>query len=128
MAHSRAFPRGRQDMPKLESEEKTADRTDSARTEHGSDDDRRHLEKLVADRTRELADANAELQLRIRELRQGERAWRESEERYRELADLLPLVVLETDEKGTLTVRAQVEQLCLRPGLATARAFQMKNV
>jgi PAS domain S-box-containing protein len=90
-------------MPKLESEEKAADGTNSARREHGSDDDRRHLEKLVADRTRELADANAELQLRIQELRQGERAWRESEERYRELADLLPLVVLETDEKGTLT-------------------------
>jgi PAS domain S-box-containing protein len=54
-------------------------------------------------RAEELAQANADLQLRLRQEQRAEQALRESETRYRELADLLPLVVLETDENGTLT-------------------------
>jgi two-component system KDP operon response regulator KdpE len=79
------------------------DITEAKHTEEELNRYRRHLEELVEERTKELADANQELTIRIAEARQAEKALRESEQKYRELADLLPQIVFETDKKGGFT-------------------------
>jgi PAS domain S-box-containing protein len=78
------------------------DVTDRNQAEHELDRYRRNLETLVEKRTEELACANQELRIRIAEQRQAEHVLRESEKRYRELADLLPQFVFEIDERGVL--------------------------
>lgn len=60
------------------------------------------LELKVEERTARLAEINSRLQEDILERRRAEEALRESEKRYRELADLLPQPVYETDAKGNL--------------------------
>ncbi len=60
------------------------------------------LEEKVAERTARLEDMNARLQSDIVEKQRAQEALLESERRYRELADLLPQPVYETDPKGNL--------------------------
>jgi len=55
-----------------------------------------HLEELVGERTRELEQAN-------RNLSNSNARLRESEQRFRDLADMLPLAVCEADATGTVT-------------------------
>jgi PAS domain S-box-containing protein len=61
------------------------------------------LEKRVEHRTEELKTANAKLRLEIEERKKIEKALLESEQRFRELAQLLPQPVFELDDKGTVT-------------------------
>ncbi|MBD3317298.1 MAG: PAS domain S-box protein, partial [Chitinivibrionales bacterium] len=61
------------------------------------------LEREVERYTNELSAANANLQLKIEERRRTETALRESERRYRELADLVPQPVFETNKEGVFT-------------------------
>jgi two-component system, cell cycle sensor histidine kinase and response regulator CckA len=61
------------------------------------------LQQTVAERTAELLMANRALEEDILERIQAEQAIRESERRYREMAELLPETVFECDEKGRLT-------------------------
>jgi PAS domain S-box-containing protein len=64
---------------------------------------RDHLEELVEERTAELKVINRQLKREIADHRQTEEALRESEKLYRDLADSLPQIVAEMDEKGNLT-------------------------
>jgi PAS domain S-box-containing protein len=58
------------------------------------------LERAVDDRTTDLRLINEKLQLEIKERHRIESALRESEGRYRELADFLPQTVFEIDDRG----------------------------
>lgn len=58
------------------------------------------LQLTVAERTAELLKVNRTLEQDILERIQTEQAIRESERRYREMAELLPETVFECDEKG----------------------------
>lgn len=64
---------------------------------------RDHLEELVAARTSDLRKTNETLQREIAERKRAEDALRESEQRYKELADLLPVSIFELDVDGNLT-------------------------
>jgi two-component system, cell cycle sensor histidine kinase and response regulator CckA len=61
------------------------------------------LQQTVAERTAELLKANRALEEDIVQRIRGEEAIRESERRYREMAELLPETVFECDEVGKLT-------------------------
>ncbi len=61
------------------------DITEQKKTENELQQYRQHLEELVEARTRELAEANRELQKEIAERHLAEKALRKSEERYRDL-------------------------------------------
>lgn len=61
------------------------------------------LEELVEARTKQLEEANEQLKSEIAGRQRVEEALRESETKFRELADLLPLSVFEVDEKNYLT-------------------------
>ena len=67
---------------------------------HSSVED--HLQNLQ-DRTRELINVNDQLQQEINDRKQAEDALRESEERFRELTELLPATIYEMDTAGNLT-------------------------
>jgi PAS domain S-box-containing protein len=64
---------------------------------------RAELEREVGHYTARLSTVNGNLHSAAREHRRTERALRESEQRCRELTDLLPQPVFETDLKGTFT-------------------------
>jgi PAS domain S-box-containing protein len=64
---------------------------------------REHLERLVTERTAELTRTNEQLRQEIIGRERTEKALRESEERFRELTDLLPQSVFEIDLKGDFT-------------------------
>ncbi len=55
------------------------------------------LEKQVIERTSELYRANAQLHLEMQEKQKAEEKLKKSEERFREMALLLPTVIVETD-------------------------------
>ncbi len=61
------------------------------------------LQQMVAERTAELLQANRALAEDIERRIHVEEAIRESERKYREMAELLPETVYECDEKGQLT-------------------------
>ena len=62
-----------------------------------------HLEEQVANRTAEIERANVVLTQEMEEREKAEAALRKSEERFRELAELLPEPIFEMDMHGTLT-------------------------
>jgi PAS domain S-box-containing protein len=64
---------------------------------------RDNLEIRVAERTSELIRANELLQVEIEDRKRAEEALRESEERFRETADLLPTSICEMDMKMRVT-------------------------
>ncbi len=64
---------------------------------------RHHLEELVKERTIELTTANEQLKQEIIERKQAEKALRESEERLRQLAELLPEIIFEQNLEGNFT-------------------------
>jgi len=61
------------------------------------------LQQTVTERTAELLKANRALEQDIEERIRVEEAVRESERRYREMAELLPETIFECDETGKLT-------------------------
>lgn len=61
------------------------------------------LEAAVAESADELKAANQALRQEVAERKEAEAAVRESETRFRELVELLPQTVLETDEHGRIT-------------------------
>jgi two-component system cell cycle sensor histidine kinase/response regulator CckA len=61
------------------------------------------IEAIVQDRTAELINVNEKLLMEIEDRKEAEKALRDSEEKYRELANSLPQIVFETDEQGNLT-------------------------
>jgi PAS domain S-box-containing protein len=63
----------------------------------------RELERRVAERTAELNEVNEQLKKKIADLRRTQKSLRESEERFRELAELLPQFVYEVDLNGKFT-------------------------
>ncbi|HOT06558.1 MAG: hybrid sensory histidine kinase BarA [Methanosaeta sp. PtaB.Bin039] len=62
------------------------------------------LERRVQARTKQLATANIDLQKEILERKSAEQALRESETRYRDLTEMLPQPVFETDDEGLLNL------------------------
>lgn len=64
---------------------------------------RRHLEHLVAERSRELTDTNARLIRTIDNLRKARREVKESEKKYRELVENANSIILKTDVEGNIT-------------------------
>lgn len=56
-----------------------------------------HLEEEVKDRTKDLSRTNSLLQIEITERKNAEDRLRKSEERFREMAVLLPTIIFETD-------------------------------
>jgi PAS domain S-box-containing protein len=69
---------------------------------------RNQLERTVASRTAQLVESNKRLRDQIVKRQQIEAALRKSEERFRELAELLPEHVFELDEKGFFTFSNRV--------------------
>jgi PAS domain S-box-containing protein len=61
------------------------------------------LEMRVKERTAELERANQTLSQEVAERERAEKATRASEERFRQLADLLPQTIFEVDLEGNLT-------------------------
>lgn len=61
------------------------------------------IESIVQTRTAELRHANKKLLLEIDDRIEAEKALRESEKKFRELANSLPQIVFETDIKGNIT-------------------------
>ncbi len=64
---------------------------------------REQLENIVTERTAELVTTNKQLAEEIEGRKRFEEALQENEKRYRELADLLPQPVFETDLRGHVT-------------------------
>jgi PAS domain S-box-containing protein len=64
---------------------------------------RQDLERLVDERTMELSESNLQLQKEIREKESERLKAKLSESRFRELAELLPEMIFETDREGVLT-------------------------
>ncbi len=73
------------------------------RAEESLQQARERLEDRVAERTAELAASNARLQCEFDERLRAQDALRKSERRFRELADLLPQTVFETDLQARFT-------------------------
>ena len=61
------------------------------------------IETIVHERTTELRNVNERLINEINEKKDAEEALKNSEEKYRELADSLPQIVFESDEKADIT-------------------------
>jgi PAS domain S-box-containing protein len=64
---------------------------------------REQLEDIVAERTSALVTTNESLAQEIKERRRTEEELRENERRYRELADMLPQPIFESDLDGNIT-------------------------
>ena len=79
------------------------DVTERVHAERELDQYRHRLEELVEERTQELEAVNRQLVIKIAQLKQAEKALRESEARFRDIADLAPVVIYETDGELRLT-------------------------
>ena len=79
------------------------DMTERKRAEVALREAHRALEDRVKERTAELERVNEQLRLELIQRSRTEEALRKSEEKYRELAELLPEVVFETDAGGNIT-------------------------
>lgn len=79
------------------------DMTERKRVEVELTEAHRALESRVKERTAELERVNEQLRLELIQRSRTEEALRKSEEKYRELAELLPEVVFETDAGGNIT-------------------------
>ncbi|MBW4494742.1 MAG: PAS domain S-box protein [Oscillatoria princeps RMCB-10] len=79
------------------------DVTDRVRAEEELRQYRERLEQLVAQRTGELARANQQLRQEIIERQHVEAVLRESEERFRTMADSAPVFIWISDESGLCT-------------------------
>ncbi|WP_017720002.1 PAS domain S-box protein [Kamptonema formosum] len=79
------------------------DITDRVRAEEELRQYRERLEDLVAQRTGELARANQQLRQEIIERQHVEAVLRESEERFRTMADSAPVLIWISDESGLCT-------------------------
>ncbi len=79
------------------------DMTERKRAEVALREAHRALESRVKERTAELERVNEQLRLELIQRSRTEEALRKSEEKYRELAELLPEVVFETDAGGNIT-------------------------
>jgi two-component system, cell cycle sensor histidine kinase and response regulator CckA len=64
---------------------------------------RKDLEHLVTERTRQLQTANEQLRSELERRRRIEEELRESEHRFRSLADTAPAIIFMADQKGLLT-------------------------
>ena len=63
----------------------------------------RDLNRTLESERLNLIEAKEKLEVEVEERMQAEKALQDSEKRYRELADSLPQIVFETDEKGDVT-------------------------
>lgn len=79
------------------------DITERKRAEAELQDAYEGLEVKVAERTTELSMMNVQMRAEIEERKKVEEALRESREKFKELADLLPQSVFETDAYGAFT-------------------------
>jgi PAS domain S-box-containing protein len=79
------------------------DITERKRGEEALRRSRNQLEQKVAERTRELLDANVKLQQEVEERRHVEEVLRESRQRYRNLMETMNEGLAIQDEKGTIT-------------------------
>jgi two-component system cell cycle sensor histidine kinase/response regulator CckA len=73
------------------------------KAEEGLKFQNQRIESIVADRTIELQMVNEKLLKEIDDRTDAEKALKESEEKYRNLADSLPQIVFETDAQGKIT-------------------------
>ncbi len=86
---------------------------------------RDHLEELIALRTRELEERNAELVKEVADRQKAEKAIRDSEERFRVLVDLAPDIIFRIrDDKTIDFVSLAVLQLGWRPEELTGTPFE----
>lgn len=79
------------------------DITERKRSEMALRQAQSELESRVKERTADLESVNKQLKLELFQRSCAEEALRKSEQKYRELADLLPEIVFETDAEGTIT-------------------------
>jgi PAS domain S-box-containing protein len=79
------------------------DMTERKRVEEALRQAHRALESRVKERTAELERVNEQLKLELIQRTRAEEDLRKSEEKFRELAELLPEIVFETDAEGNLT-------------------------
>lgn len=79
------------------------DMTERKRVEVALRETHNELEDRVKERTAELERVNEQLRLELFQRLRTEEALRKSEEKYRDLAELLPEVVFETDAEGNIT-------------------------
>jgi PAS domain S-box-containing protein len=104
--HMRSLKQGSIRSVLLLLEDLTAERKQFLMSKKQSQDLRRAhdtLEEVIQQRTAELVRANAALRQEIVERNRAEMRFRVSEERYKELVELLPQMVYEVDDKGVFT-------------------------
>lgn len=79
------------------------DMTERKRVEEALRQAHRALESRVKERTAELERVNEQLKLELSKRTRAEDDRRKSEEKFKELAELLPEIVFETNAKGSIT-------------------------
>jgi len=79
------------------------DITERKRSEMALRQAHRELESRINERTAELERVNEQLKRELNQRKRAEEGLRKSEQKRRELAELLPEIVFETDAKGSIT-------------------------